>query len=129
MALKLLAKHIPNMDSLVAVGTSASFIYGVVVLFILAYGFSYDNMQLIHHYSHELYFGQHGYPRTNCWASFLKLKPKVKLLRQLKDFIALVPENARVLRNDTEVEITIDEVRIDDIVIIRPGRQFPLAVK
>lgn len=53
---KALAKRIPNMDSLVAVGTSASFIYGVIVLFILAYGFSYTDMDLIHHYAHELYF-------------------------------------------------------------------------
>ncbi|MBC3901373.1 heavy metal translocating P-type ATPase [Acetobacterium malicum] len=124
---KALAKRIPNMDSLVAVGTSASFIYGVVVLFILAYGFSYDNMQLIHHYSHELYFESTTVILVLITlGKFLETKAKGKTSQAIEKLIALVPENARVLRNDTEVEITIDEVRIDDIVIIRPGERIPV---
>lgn len=124
---KALAKRIPNMDSLVAVGTSASFIYGVVVLFILAYGFSYDNMQLIHHYSHELYFESTTVILVLITlGKFLETKAKGKTSQAIEKLIALVPENARVLRNDTEVEINIDEVRIDDIVIIRPGERIPV---
>lgn len=124
---KALAKRIPNMDSLVAVGTSASFIYGVVVLFILAYGFSYDNMQLIHHYSHELYFESTTVILVLITlGKFLETKAKGKTSQAIEKLIALVPENARVLRNDTEIEITIDEVRIDDIVIIRPGERIPV---
>jgi len=124
---KALAKRIPNMDSLVAVGTSASFIYGVVVLFILAYGFSYDNMQLIHHYSHELYFESTTVILVLITlGKFLEIKAKGKTSQAIEKLIALVPDNARVLRNEIEVEINIDEVRIDDIVIIRPGERIPV---
>ena len=124
---KALAKRIPNMDSLVAVGTSAAFIYGVVVLFILAYGFSYHNMELIHHYSHELYFESTTVILVLITlGKFLETKAKGKTSQAIEKLIALVPENARVLRNDTEVEINIDEVQIDDIVIIRPGERIPV---
>lgn len=124
---KALVKRIPNMDSLVAVGTSASFIYGVVVLFILAYGFSYDNMQLIHHYSHELYFESTTVILVLITlGKFLETKAKGKTSQAIEKLIALVPDNARVLRNNIEVEIPIDEVRIDDVVIIRPGERIPV---
>ena len=124
---KALAKRIPNMDSLVAVGTSASFIYGVVVLFILAYGFSYDNMQLIHHYSHELYFESTTVILVLITlGKFLETKAKGKTSQAIEKLIALVPDNARVLRNNIEVEINIDAVRIDDLVIIRPGERIPV---
>ena len=124
---KALAKRIPNMDSLVAVGTSASFIYGVVVLFILAYGFSYDNMQLIHHYSHELYFESTTVILVLITlGKFLETKAKGKTSQAIEKLIALVPDNARVLRNNIEVEINIDEVKIDDLVIIRPGERIPV---
>ena len=124
---KALAKRIPNMDSLVAVGTSAAFIYGVIVLFILAYGFSYDNMELIHHYSHELYFESTTVILVLITlGKFLETKAKGKTSQAIEKLIALVPENARVLRNNLEVEISIDEVRIDDIIIIRPGERVPV---
>ncbi|WP_373484515.1 heavy metal translocating P-type ATPase [Acetobacterium sp.] len=124
---KALMKRIPNMDSLVAVGTSASFIYGVVVLFILAYGFSYNNMELIHHYSHELYFESTTVILVLITlGKFLETKAKGKTSQAIEKLIALVPDNARVLRNNIEVEINIDEVKIADIVIIRPGERIPV---
>lgn len=124
---KALVKRIPNMDSLVAVGTSASFIYGIVVLFILAYGFSYGNMQLIHHYSHELYFESTTVILVLITlGKFLETKAKGKTSQAIEKLIALVPDNARVLRNNIEVEINIDAVRIDDLVIIRPGERIPV---
>jgi Cu+-exporting ATPase len=124
---KALMKRIPNMDSLVAVGTSASFIYGVVVLFILAYGFSYNNMELIHHYSHELYFESTTVILVLITlGKFLETKAKGKTSQAIEKLIALVPDNARVLRNNIEVEINIDEVKIEDIVIIRPGERIPV---
>ncbi|OFV72131.1 heavy metal translocating P-type ATPase [Acetobacterium wieringae] len=124
---KALAKRIPNMDSLVAVGTSASFIYGVVVLFILAYGFSYDNMALIHHYSHELYFESTTVILVLITlGKFLETKAKGKTSQAIEKLIALVPDKALVLRNNIEVEIAIDAVQVNDIVIIRPGERIPV---
>jgi Cu+-exporting ATPase len=124
---KALIKRIPNMDSLVAVGTSASFVYGVVVLFILAHGFSYNNMELIHHYSHELYFESTTVILVLITlGKFLETKAKGKTSQAIEKLIALVPDNARVLRNNIEVEINIEEVKIEDIVIIRPGERIPV---
>nr|WP_320026507.1 heavy metal translocating P-type ATPase [uncultured Acetobacterium sp.] len=124
---RALLKRIPNMDSLVAVGTSASFLYGVVVLFILAYGFSYDQMELIHHYAHELYFESTTVILVLITlGKFFETKAKGKTSQAIEKLIALVPENARVLRNGVEVEIHVDEVKIDDLVIIRPGERIPV---
>ncbi|AFA49171.1 heavy metal translocating P-type ATPase [Acetobacterium woodii] len=124
---KALWKRIPNMDSLVAVGTTASFSYGVIVLFILAYGFSYQNLELIHHYAHELYFESTTVILVLITlGKSLETKAKGKTSQAIEKLIALVPENARVLRNGIEVEISIDEVNINDVVIIRPGERIPV---
>lgn len=124
---RALIKRIPNMDSLVAVGTSASFLYGVVVLFILAYGFSYDNMELIHHYTHELYFESTTVILVLITlGKYFETKAKGKTSQAIEKLIALVPENARVLRANEEIEINIEEVMVNDIVIIRPGERIPV---
>ncbi|KNZ41037.1 heavy metal translocating P-type ATPase [Acetobacterium bakii] len=124
---KALAKRIPNMDSLVAVGTSASLIYGVVVLFILAYGFSYDNMDLIHHYSHELYFESAAVILVLITlGKYFETKAKGKTSQAIEKLIALAPESARVIRDNQEVEIPIEDVQLDDRVIIRPGDRIPV---
>lgn len=124
---KALAKRIPNMDSLVAVGTSASFLYGVVVLYILAYGFSYDNMELIHHYSHELYFESTTVILVLITlGKFFETKAKGKTSQAIEKLIALVPENARILKGNEEIEISIEEVKVNDTVIIRPGERIPV---
>ncbi len=124
---KALWKRIPNMDSLVAVGTTASFFYGVIVLFILAYGFSYNDSELIHHYAHELYFESTTVILVLITlGKSLETKAKGKTSQAIEKLIALVPENARILRNGVEVEISIDEVNINDVVIIRPGERIPV---
>ncbi|MBC3889631.1 cadmium-translocating P-type ATPase [Acetobacterium paludosum] len=124
---KALVKRIPNMDSLVAVGTSASFLYGVVVLFILAYGFSYDDMELVHQYAHELYFESTTVILVLITlGKYFETKAKGRTSQAIEKLIALVPENAHVLRDGHEIEIGIDEVKVNDIVIIRPGERIPV---
>ena len=124
---RALAKRIPNMDSLVAVGTSASFLYGVVVLFILAYGFSYDDMTLVHHYAHELYFESTTVILVLITlGKYFETRAKGKTSEAIEKLIALVPENANVIRDDQEIEISIDEVKVNDTVIIRPGERIPV---
>lgn len=124
---KALGKRIPNMDSLVAVGTSASFIYGVVVLFILAYGFSHDQMMLIHHYAHELYFESTTVILVLITlGKYFETKAKGKTSESIEKLIALVPENANVIRDGQEIEVKIDDVRVADLLIIRPGERIPV---
>jgi len=124
---KALVKRIPNMDSLVAVGTSASFLYGVVVLFILAYGFSYDDMELVHQYAHELYFESTTVILVLITlGKYFETKAKGRTSQSIEKLIALVPENAHILRDGHEIEIGIDEVKVNDIVIIRPGERIPV---
>ena len=84
-------------------------------------------MQLIHHYSHELYFESTTVILVLITlGKFLETKAKGKTSQAIEKLIALVPDNARVLRNNIEVEINIDEVKIDDLVIIRPGERIPV---
>ena len=53
---KALIMRAPNMDSLVAVGSSAAFLYGIFAIYRMAWGFGHNDMELVHHYAHQLYF-------------------------------------------------------------------------
>jgi Cu+-exporting ATPase len=124
---RALIKRIPNMDSLVAVGTSASFFYGVVVLYILAYAFSYDQMALIHHYAHELYFESTTVILVLITlGKYFETKAKGKTSQAIEKLIGLVPESARVLRSGIEIELKIEDVQLNDVVLIRPGERIPV---
>jgi Cu+-exporting ATPase len=124
---KALSKRIPNMDSLVAVGTSASFLYGVFVLFVLAYGFSYQNLLLIHKYAHSLYFESTTIILVLITlGKYFETKAKGRTSQAIEKLIDLVPDQAHVIRDNVELEVSIDDVLIHDTVIIRPGERIPV---
>lgn len=124
---KSLIKRIPNMDSLVAVGTSAAFIYGIVVLYFLAYGFSYHDMELIHHYAHELYFESTTVILVLITlGKYMETKAKGKTSQAIEKLIELAPDHANIMRNDQEIQVPIGEVKLGDTVIIRPGERIPV---
>ncbi|MGL4607417.1 MAG: heavy metal translocating P-type ATPase [Eubacteriaceae bacterium] len=124
---KSLIKRIPNMDSLVAIGTSASFIYGVFVLYYLAYGFSYNDMTIVHHYAHELYFESTTVILVLITlGKYMESKAKGKTSEAIEKLIALAPDTARVLRDNVESEIPVENVMLNDILVIRPGDRIPV---
>ncbi|MEG0509249.1 MAG: heavy metal translocating P-type ATPase [Eubacterium sp.] len=124
---KALGKRIPNMDSLVAVGTGAAFIYGVYVLFQLAWGFSYGNMEMVHHFAHEIYFeGTAVILTLITLGKYMESRAKGKTSQAIEKLIALAPDTARVERDGDIFEIAIDDVHVGDTVLIKPGERIPV---
>lgn len=124
---KALFKRIPNMDSLVAVGTTASFLYGIFVLYHLAWGFSYGDMAMVHQYAHEVYFeGTATILTLITLGKYMEARAKGKTSQAIEKLVELAPDTARVERNGAEIEIPASDVRIGDVVIIRPGERIPV---
>lgn len=124
---KTLIKRAPNMDSLIAVGTSAAFIYGIFVIYQLAYGFSYNDMMLVHKYSHDLYFESAAVILTLITlGKYLEAKAKGKTSEAIKKLMELAPSEALVVRNGKEITIPIEDVIEGDIVVVKPGAKIPV---
>ncbi|NLB90944.1 MAG: copper-translocating P-type ATPase, partial [Clostridiales bacterium] len=124
---KLLFKRSPNMDSLIAVGSSAALIYGVFALYKMAYGFGYGNLSLVHSAAHELYFESAAMIVTLItFGKFLEAKSKGKTSQAIQKLLALAPKTAIVLRNGQEQEVPIEEVVKGDILAVRPGQSIPV---
>lgn len=116
---KTLFKGSPNMDSLIAIGTSASILYGLFAIYKISQG----NME----YTKDLYFESAATIITLILlGKYLEAKTKGKTSETIKKLMMLSPKNARVIYQDKEVEIPIDEVEVGDIVIVRPGEKIPV---
>ena len=124
---KGLIHRAPNMDTLVALGSSASFIYSLVILFIMSVKFSaglYDDAM---HYVHDLYFESAGTILTLITlGKYLETYSKGKTTNALKQLASLAPKTAVVIRKDKEVTVNVDEVITGDIFVVKPGESIPV---
>lgn len=114
---KLLFKGSPNMDSLIAIGTSSAYLYSLYNVFVIL-----NTGEFI-----ELYFESAGVILTLITlGKYLETMSKGKTSEAIKKLMGLAPKKAKVIRNGEEVEVATDEVIVDDILIIRPGEKFPV---
>ncbi len=119
---KSLFKGHPNMDSLIAIGTTAALLQGIVMTALLVMG-----RVEVHHGHPDLYFESAAVILTLITlGKYLEAVSKGKTSDAIKKLMGLAPKTARVIRNDKEVEISIDEVMTDDIVAVRPGDKIPV---
>ena len=124
---RALAKRAPNMDSLVAIGSSASFIYGIFSIYMMMYGLSVSDMGLVHSYMHQLYFESSAMIVTLVTVGkYLEARSKSRTGDALGKLVDLAPKTARVIRNGIETEIPSEQVVKDDVVVIRPGDSIPV---
>ena len=124
---KALIMRAPNMDSLVAVGSSAAFIYGLFAMYRMAYGFGHNDMALVHQYSHELYFESAAMILTLVTVGkYLEARSKSKTSDALGKLVDLAPKTAIVVRGGEEVTIPAEQVIAGDILVIRPGMSIPV---
>lgn len=116
---RLLLKRSPNMDSLIAIGTSSAFIYGLFALYKI---FNGENI-----YANELYFESAAMIITLIMlGKFLENISKNKTSQSIKKLMGLQPKNAIIKREGKEIEVDIDEVRINDIIVVKPGQKIPV---
>jgi len=117
----------PNMDTLVALGSTASFGYSLVELILMISASSKGDMDTVMKYSMNLYFESAAMiPTLITIGKLLEAKSKGKTTDALKSLLKLSPKKATVLRDDYEVIVDIDEVKVGDIYILRAGDIVPV---
>jgi Cu+-exporting ATPase len=116
---KTLFKGAPNMDSLIAIGTSAAVLYGIYATVMIAQG--NDS------YAMELYFETAGVIITLILlGKYLESVSKGKTSDAIKKLMGLAPKNATVIQDGEEVIIPIEEVEVGDTIIVKPGEKIPV---
>jgi len=124
---RALFKLTPNMDSLVAMGSSASFLYGIFSIIMLFIGISEKNAEIVSKYSHGLYFESAAMILTLVTVGkMLEERAKSKTGNAIAKLSKLAPERSVVLRDGKEIEINSSEIVCGDIVVIRPGASVPV---
>lgn len=124
---KTLLKRSPNMDSLIAIGSSAAVLYGIYAIFKIGYGLGHLQADIVSQYSMSLYFESAATILTLITlGKYLETKSKGRTSEAITKLMDLAPKTATVLRDGKELEISVDEVVLDDIVVIRPGQSIPV---
>ncbi len=124
---KTLLHGAPNMDTLIAIGSSASLIYGIFAIYRMGYGLGVQDLELVHRYHMDLYFESAAMILALITlGKTLEARSKGKTGEALAKLMDLAPETALVERDGVEVEIPSSQVVAGDIVIVKPGSRVPV---
>lgn len=124
---KGLIHRAPNMDTLVALGSGASFVYSVYALFAMTDAQLNGNSEAVMKYMHEFYFESAAMILTLITlGKMLEAHSKGKTTNALKGLMKLAPKTAVVVRNGVEKEVSVDNVAVGDIFLVRPGESIPV---
>ncbi|MGL5978276.1 MAG: heavy metal translocating P-type ATPase [Erysipelotrichaceae bacterium] len=119
VGIKTLVKKSPNMDSLIAIGTGAAFLYGLYATIMIAMGEV--------HYVHNLYFESAAVILTLITlGKYMEARSKGKTSEAIKKLMGLAPKTARIVKGDEVLEIDLDDVEVDDIILVKPGEKMPV---
>ncbi len=122
-----LIKGNPNMDSLVGLGSAAAILYGIYAIFRIAHGLSISDMDIVHRFSHDLYFESGGTILTLVTlGKYFESRSKGKTSEAITKLMDLAPKTAVVIRYNLEKEIPIEEVEVGDLVVVKPGQRIPV---
>lgn len=114
-----LVKREPNMDSLIAVGTSAAFLYGIYAIFQISAGH--------YEYAKDLYFETAGVIIALIMlGKYLEAVTKGKTSEAIKKLMGLAPKTATVIHDGKEMVIPIEEVETGDVILVKPGEKIPV---
>ena len=117
----------PNMDTLVALGSSASFLWSVYALFMMTKAQTLGDMDAVMQYMDEFYFESAAMILTLITVGkTLEAKSKGRTTDALKSLMKLAPQNATVVRDGQEVTVPIEQVHQGDIFVVRPGENIPV---
>ena len=122
-----LAHLAPNMDSLIAIGSTASLVYGIFAIYRMSYGLGSGNMEIVHLYYHDLYFESAAMILALITVGkYLETRSKGKTSEAITKLMDLAPKTAVVERDGREQEIPVEQVVAGDVVIVRPGQNVPV---
>ena len=133
---KTLWHRAPNMDSLIALGSSAAVLYGVAALFLIAWhlgraaygaGDAAAELAQVEHWAMDLYFESAGMILTLITlGKWLETRSKGKTSQAITRLMDLAPKTAMVLRDGAEVEVPVEDVVVGDLIVVRPGGRIPV---
>ena len=116
---KTLFKGSPNMDTLVAIGTGSAFLYGIYATVLIYLG-NFD-------FAQHLYFESAAVVITLVMlGKYLEAVSKSKTSEAIKKLMNLKPKTATIIKNGVELEVSLDEVVVGDVVLVRPGGAIPV---
>ena len=124
---KSLFHKAPNMDTLVALGASAAFVYSTYALFAMTDAQVKGDMDAVMHYMHEFYFESAAMILTLITVGkMLEAHAKGKTTDALKGLMQLAPKTAVILKDGKEQEVSIEQVKKGDLFVVRPGENIPV---
>ncbi|MDT3694150.1 MAG: heavy metal translocating P-type ATPase [Mucispirillum sp.] len=119
---KALINKAPNMDSLVALGSSAAVVYGIFAIYKIGYGYAYQEASVVMKYSHDLYFESAVTILTLITlGKYLETKSKRRTRDAVEKLISLTPKTAVVEKDGKEITVAYDDIREGDIIVVKPG--------
>lgn len=119
---KKLVQRAPNMDSLIAVGSAAALVYGLFAIYSIGYGMGHGDWELVEKYHMDLYFESAGMILTLItMGKYLETRSKGKTGEAIARLMDLAPKTATVLRDGAEIDIPVEDVRVGDRIVVRPG--------
>lgn len=124
---KTLLQGAPNMDSLIAIGSSASLLYGVFAIYRMGYGLGIQKMELVQQYHQDLYFESSVMilALINV-GKYLETRSKGRTSEAITKLIKLAPKTAIIEKNGEELEVSVEQVNVGDIFVVRPGQSIPV---
>ena len=124
---KSLFKGSPNMDSLVAIGSGAAVIYGIYAIYKMAYGFGHGDMKVVETFMMDLYFESAGMILTLITlGKTLEANAKKRTTSAISKLMDLTPKTAVVERDKKELFVSIEEIVVGDILIVKAGETIPV---
>ncbi len=124
---KTLFKGSPNMDSLIAIGSTAAMVYGIIAIYMIGYGLGHGDSEMVSRYSMDLYFESAAMILALITlGKYLETRSKGKTSEAITKLMDLAPKTALVERGGTEIEIPVEEVAVGDMVIVKPGQSIPV---
>lgn len=117
----------PNMDSLVALGSSAAILYGIFAAYRISYGLGHGDLSIVDKYSMDLYFESAGTILTLITlGKYFETKSKGKTSEAITKLINLAPKTATVEKDGKELEINVSDIIKGDIIVVKPGSSIPV---
>ncbi len=120
---KNLARRNPNMDTLIALGAGASILYGIFAIYRIGYGLGHGELEVVHRYSHDLYFESAGMILTLITVGkYLETRSKGKTSEAITKLVNLAPKTVTVIRDGKETVLDAAEVQVGDVFVVKPGK-------
>lgn len=127
MGFKTLFHGSPNMDSLIAIGSSAAIVYGIYAIYKIGIGFGYGDMATVHSFMMDLYFESAGMILTLITlGKTLEARAKGKTSDAITKLMNLAPKTATVERDGQELQVPVEDVQLGETLIVKAGESVPV---